>query len=220
MGSPKHLWSGDWQEESNAAARRRAAAPLRAPEPPATAAPEPPPATSAPAPAPRPAAQTPPRPPQPRPAATPRPARPRRRRRLSPQELRRWGSAAALALVVGFVAVSAIAMLASGGSKSSAAQTTRGASTAWMGARLRTLPGDGALIENVAANGPAAVAGLMPGDVIIGVDSTSVVSAADVSAVLSGARPGQVLAVHARRGAAGFTAQVTLQTRPAGQTAP
>ena len=85
---------------------------------------------------------------------------------------------------------------------------------------MRTWPGGGALIERVSPGGPAEVAGMAPGDLIISVDNTSVNSADDVTAALARHRPGDVVAVAARRGGAGFTAQVTLDPRPAGGSVP
>lgn len=192
MGSPKHLWSGDWQDESAAAAARR-----------------------------RPVAETPPPDPQPTPVRErPRPARPprtRRRPRVSRQEMRRWAIAGGLALLVGFVATSLANILTRDDSEpAGSAAVSHGPATAWMGARLRTSREGGALIESLTPGSPAGAAGLAPGDLIIGVDNASVTSADDVTAALARHRPGDVVAVAARRGGAGFTAQVTLESRPAG----
>lgn len=194
MGSPKHLWSGDWQEESAAAARRQAATPP----------------VAEPAPPPR----------QPPPRQAPRPRAARRRPRLSRQELRRWAAAGAIALVAGFVITSLVNLASRGHSHDVAAPSAAAGSTAWMGVEMRDLPGGGVEIARVVSGSPSDVAGLEPGDEIVAVDNASVTSASDVTAELSHLSPGQVVPVQAQRGTSIFTAQVTLSVRPKSHTVP
>jgi serine protease DegQ len=89
-----------------------------------------------------------------------------------------------------------------------------------MGVEMRSRPTGEAVIDAVVPGSPADVGGLRPGDVILGIDNTSVTSTADVTAALSRLRPGQVVPVSASRGTAGFTAQVTLAARPRGYAMP
>ena len=91
---------------------------------------------------------------------------------------------------------------------------------AWLGVEMRSRTVGEALIDTVVPGSPADAAGLLPGDVILGIDNTSVTSSADVTVVLSRLRPGQVVPVSASRGTAGFTAQVTLAARPKGYAVP
>jgi hypothetical protein len=235
MGSPKHLWSGDWREQSATAAaqRRRALEDLAQPvrpvqSPPPRAAPEP----GARAPAARPSGAPGAR------LARARAARPSRRKRLSREELRRWAVTGGIALVAGFLTASAVALIvradarrparaslsqapAAGPGRAGAPSVSRPAfGGAWMGVKMASRPAGEALIDAVVPRSPADAAGFLPGDVILAVDNTSVSSSADVTAVLSRLRPGQVVPVSASRGTAGFTAQVTLGARPRGYSVP
>jgi hypothetical protein len=196
MGSPKHLWSGDWEEESAAAAGRRRAA-------------VPPAAERDAAPPPREA---------PRRRREPRAAR--RRPGLSRQELRRWAIAGAIALVAGFVITSLVNLASRDDSHDAAAQRATAGGTAWMGVEMRDLPGGGVAIARVVSGSPSDVAGLQAGDEIVAVDDTAVTSAADVTAELSHLSPGQVVPVQAQRGTSVFTARVTLSVNPRGRAVP
>ncbi|MEA2145024.1 MAG: serine protease Do [Solirubrobacteraceae bacterium] len=179
--------------------------------------------------------------PRPRPARKPTSraatARPRRRIRVSKGEMRRWAVAGGVALIAAFITASAVALIVRGDSQPtggavSAPQTagpghigapnvaSPATGGAWIGVEMRSRPTGEALISAVVHGSPAEAAGLFPGDVILGVDNTSVTSSADVIAVLSRLRPGQVVPVSASRGAARFTAQVTLAARPRGHAVP
>ncbi len=57
----------------------------------------------------------------------------------------------------------------------------------------------GAAVERVSASGPAAEAGILPGDVIIAVDDREVSSPQDLTDILSAAAPGKPLTVRIRR---------------------
>lgn len=69
---------------------------------------------------------------------------------------------------------------------------------------------DGALIVGVAAGGPAAAAGLKPGDVIVQIGSHSVAAVADFADALLTLRPGDVVYVTIYRGNERLTIKVTL----------
>lgn len=203
MGSPKHLWSGDWQEES--AAARGSGRPLPTRE------------TAAQTAAPRPAPSR-PEPPRSTPPSAPRPRRARPRRRLTwPREWRRWAAVGAIALIAGFIATTAVTVLARDDSHPT---TTATAGPGWIGVRVRSWPGGGALIERVTPGGPADAAGLDNGDLIVAIDTTSVNSAADVTTALQHLHAGQVVPVRALRGPTDFTAQVAVAGRPAGSSTP
>jgi S1-C subfamily serine protease len=75
---------------------------------------------------------------------------------------------------------------------------------------------NGALIEGVVADGPAARAGIAAGDVVTAVDGHSVTSASSLKSTLSGAKPGQQVTVTwTDQAGTSHSATVTLITGPA-----
>jgi S1-C subfamily serine protease len=72
----------------------------------------------------------------------------------------------------------------------------------------------GAVVMSVIAGTGAAAAGVKQGDVIIGINKTTIASAQDVSAVLSGFRPGQRITLHIVRGTKHLDILVTLGREP------
>ena len=74
----------------------------------------------------------------------------------------------------------------------------------------------GAVVMSVIAGTGAAAAGIHQGDIIVGVDSTAITSAQDLSSVLSSHRPGDVVALHIVRGKKHLTINVTLGRQPKG----
>jgi len=75
--------------------------------------------------------------------------------------------------------------------------------------------GTGARVSSIVPGGPAARAGLRTGDVIVRIGTTKVTGAADVSAAIFAARPGQRLHVEYRRHGRTQDADVRLVRRPA-----
>jgi S1-C subfamily serine protease len=78
-------------------------------------------------------------------------------------------------------------------------------------------PTSGAVILAVVSGSPADKAGLQQGDVIVGIDSTTIASADDVSKVVSGDKVGQQVSVTYYQGAEKKTAQVTLGSQAEAQ---
>jgi S1-C subfamily serine protease len=74
-------------------------------------------------------------------------------------------------------------------------------------------PAPGAVVGAVEARGPAALAGLRPGDVIQRVDDVFVGSIGDVLALVSTRSPGQNLTIQVRRGRSRRTLTVVLGSR-------
>ncbi|WP_256127829.1 S1C family serine protease [Arthrobacter sp. SDTb3-6] len=74
---------------------------------------------------------------------------------------------------------------------------------------------NGALVINVASGGPAAAAGMKPGDVITRVGSTPVNDVTDLVAALRADSPGQRINVTVQRGSTTTTLEVTLGNTPA-----
>ena len=81
----------------------------------------------------------------------------------------------------------------------------------WVGARLARVDGrDGVLVRSVAADGPAATAGLVKGDVITSVDGTSVTDWWKAREVIAAHSPGDKVQVVVDRDGASKTLTVTL----------
>jgi len=76
----------------------------------------------------------------------------------------------------------------------------------------------GALVGKVAGGGPAAAAGLQPGDLITKVDGKDVLAPDDVSAAINGRKPGDQVQIEVQRGGSSQTLTVTLGTQPSSGT--
>jgi S1-C subfamily serine protease len=72
----------------------------------------------------------------------------------------------------------------------------------------------GALVLEVVPNGPAAKAGLKPGDVIVQADGKDIAMVEDLYAILRAHRPGDVLKLQVQRGSEKLDLSVTLSDRP------
>jgi S1-C subfamily serine protease len=72
----------------------------------------------------------------------------------------------------------------------------------------------GAVVMSVISGTGAAAAGVKQGDVIVGINKTTIGGAQDVASVLSSLRPGQIIALHVVRGKQHLTISVTLGTQP------
>jgi PDZ domain len=190
MSSPKHLWSGDWEQESAAAAAQRANREARAwPQP----------------------LQPPPEPEfRPRRVAAPQPPAPRSTPRTQ-RRIRRPRPRVAL--------LSALALLLLAGAAyglTSLHRTTATATTkaAWLGARLESWPAGGALVARVENGGAAAAAGLKPGDIIIQVQGRPVTAPYNITSAIAALSPGDRLQMQVVRGSRIFPAIATLGARP------
>jgi S1-C subfamily serine protease len=79
------------------------------------------------------------------------------------------------------------------------------------------LPGDGTgalLVTGVAADGPAAKAGVLIGDIILALDGTAVASPEDLLDLLTGSRVGQSATLQLLRGGSPTDVRVTIGARP------
>lgn len=90
---------------------------------------------------------------------------------------------------------------------------------AWLG--VGAVDADpGARIESITPDGPAAAAGLRPGDVLVAAGDTVLPGADDLAATIVRRRPGTDLTVTVRRGDTRFLVRVTLAPVPADPAAP
>src|SRR4051794_17847359 len=69
---------------------------------------------------------------------------------------------------------------------------------AWLGVDLRTLAGTGVMVASTSPSGPAAQAGVRPGDLILSAGGRQTASVDDLATVLAGKRPGSRLALDVR----------------------
>lgn len=199
MTAPRHLWSGDWQRESAAAADELARRQAPSEEPGATPTPSPskPSLSSAAA---RVLAQL---------------------RRLRPRGPVLVALAMLLGAGVGYAAVSSLVSSGDGGSSrtgnqavaSSPARTT---ARAWLGVDTTSFPpADGVMVVGVVPGSPADVAGLQPGDVITQIGNRPVQAPTDLEAALADMHPGQQVEIHYAQGPISYTTRATLRARPA-----
>jgi hypothetical protein len=205
MSAPKHLWSGDWEDDSAEASRERARRRGQLPPPP----PEPErPVAVAPLP---PRREPPPhREPPPEP---PRPSAPPRERTPLPRP--RTATVLITLLAVLVLAGAAYGLSALGGSGGTPVATVA-KNTPWLGFNMETLPVNRVMIVAVTPGSPADRAGLGPGDVLISVNSHPIASPGDVTAVISQLHPGDRVAIVVQRGPLTYSTKVTVAAQPAG----
>jgi hypothetical protein len=186
MSSPKHLWSGDWQRDSEAAARERAARPRDRPEDEQSPAPE-----------------------QERPArhwpALPRPALGRAQKRLV-------ATVAAVALLVAGGAYGLSALIGDSSSSSGPAIASSGP---WLGLQMQALANGTVVVASVVPGSPAANAGLRPGDAITQVEGRPVGAPIVVTEAVAALSAGDPLEIQFIRGSAIYTVRPKLIARPA-----
>jgi hypothetical protein len=219
MSAPRHLWSGEWESESESAAdeveRRRG---QRGPEAP------------------------------PEDVPTPSKERRSLRRdaaraiaamlaawRSFAARAARWPAAAlsrltaisprqvgltVLATVAGAAVALGAAALAggSGGASASTGAPRSGPPAAWLGVQTTTSTTAvaGASIELIEPGGPAQRVGLIPGDIITEVDGQPITTSGDLARALAGKQPGQQVQVEISRGGQTIVIDTTLGSRPPG----
>ena len=195
MSGPKHLWSGDWRNESAAASDELAA---RRPKP---RQPEQPQSNVWP------------------PPPKPKPKRPR------PGLRRALPIALAVVLVLAAGTYGATALFGSSKHQAPAFATQPSISPAPTPTSRRRRPSTGSacrsrpchparLPSRRCGREPADLAGLSPGDAIVQIDSRPINGTGDISAAIRGMHAGQRVAMEISHGSALFTTVVTLAAPP------
>lgn len=211
MSAPRHLWSGDWELESAAAADELA---RHRPQPD-----EDPPTEEI-------------APPRPSLAARAIAWLRRLRRRIGrwlamrPSRGLRLAALIAVALLVVAGAAYGVSSLAGGSSHQPAAaaghpwlgiQTT---SSPFAAVGIQTIAGgpfaSGAIVTNVVAGSPAAAAGLVPGDLITAINNHQVTAPAGVESAIAGLHVGDRVTIQYAQGLISYTTRATLAARPPG----
>ncbi len=200
MGAPRHLWSGEWRQESSGHGRELAARRARAGD------------EAEPTPAPPPSGPS---------AATRLRVWLRTiRARLRPAP-RRWfagGRRVRVAVLVGLLtllaagAAYAVDSALSGGGSSD--QAVASGYQRWLGIDLYNSPFGGPIVVGVAPGGPALVAGVQPGDVIARVDGRPVATVSEFVSAISGKHAGDRVVFQLERGGVTYLAHVTFATQP------
>jgi membrane-associated protease RseP (regulator of RpoE activity) len=205
MTAPRHLWTGDWEDESSAHAEGLAAR-RGGPQPEPEVEPEPraEPAVAS---------------PQRRPPRTPRTSRPLRDRiqKLRVWTRRRLRIVALAAFLTLLIAGAAYAVISDKSPARKPPQTVASSGTvAWLGVDLANVPLRGALVAKVVPGSPAALAGVKPGDLITQLDTEPIGSSATLAAALAGMQPGEKVDIQLQRGASQYTLHATLIGHPLG----
>ncbi len=240
MSPPKHLWSGDWREESAKAAQelaRRRGQPReqdQASPPPPRAAFVPPPraaivspprdaarppspaaAGPRPKPGPPPQTQTPPGPR--RPSAVARALAHVRSAVTRPQTLRVGLILVVLAALVAGGAYGVSALINSGATPSSSApaSVTENGPVSWMGMQIEGSQPLGVVIVTVAPGSAGQLAGLEPGDQFVQIDGHPINAPGDITAAVAGLQPGDPIQIEISRGSTFYSTQATLPAQPA-----
>jgi putative serine protease PepD len=87
---------------------------------------------------------------------------------------------------------------------------------AGLGVELRTMPGGGALVAAVTSGGPAAAAGIAPGDVLVSIAGSPASTTDDIAVALAQQKPGATVPVEVRGPNGTRTVKVKLAQAPAG----
>jgi PDZ domain len=211
MSAPRHLWSGDWREESSAHGEDLAARRTR------TGRPSEPELT-----------------PEPQRSrrlvvdrlrawlraiyawlrAVRRRPRLRRRRRYAGSRRGRVAILVGLLALIGAGTAYAVTSALTGSGAGN--QPTASGYQPWLGIDLYNSPFGGPIVVGVVPGSPAQRAGVQPGDVVSKVDGQPVATTAQFASAIAGKHPGDQVALQLERGPATYVAYATLGTRPVG----
>lgn len=206
MSAPRHLWSGDWRDESSAHRDELAAGRTRV-----TVADDPEP-----------------------PAVEPRPKGPTLRERLRalgahlrtalgrlrrlPLGTRRQRRIALVAVALTLIIAGAAYAVTSavGGASGEKTPTVASGSGAWLGIDVANSPQGGVMVVDVFPGSPAQAAGMEPGDVITQIDGHQILTPRDVRTAIAGKHPGDQVQLQFQGSGTSYTAKVPLASPPAG----
>jgi membrane-associated protease RseP (regulator of RpoE activity) len=201
MTGPKHLWSGNWEEDSSSAAEElpERRVPPRAPDP-----------------------VTPP--------AQAKPTEPPARRTMRGRTWVALGviivvAVAGAAVLTGGGGSSkprtaAVTPTTPAPSLAATTPTTTqppassGPPVSWLGMELVTVPPGGATVETLKLGSEGDRAGLSPGDVILEINGKQVSGAGSIATAISGKHPGDKVALQISHGSSLYTTVVTLGASP------
>jgi S1-C subfamily serine protease len=130
---------------------------------------------------------------------------------------RRGRRVALVVLLLAVLGAGAAYALASGvGGTSSERPAAVSGSQPWLGVDVAGAPYGGALVVSVRPGGPAAAAGIEPGDVITQIDTQPIPAPSTFDSAIAGMQPGDRVQIQLQRGRGAYTTDVTLVGRPAG----
>lgn len=200
MTGRKHLWSGNWEEDSSAAPNELAERRLT---------PRPGPAVTP-------------------PTETKTPEQPARRRMRGPAwvalgalilvavagaaVLTSGGNSAKSKLAI--VPAAPVPSLAATTPTTTQAPTPSSPPVSWLGMELVTVPPGGATVETLKLGSESDQAGLSPGDVILEINNHSVTGTGDIAKTISGLHAGDKVALQISHGSSLFQTVVTLGASP------
>jgi S1-C subfamily serine protease len=190
MSGPKHLWSGDWENEPGAACDRLAARPDDEPAP---------------------AVAPPPRP------RAPRGPPSRRRRTLAIAIVAvvliaagAWG----LTALLGSSGSPGSTVAAVSAAQPASVTASSPQPISWLGMEIQTLPPGVAVIETVRLGSNGDRAGLESGDVIQRINNRQIHGTGDVAAAVHGLHPGDRVLLQISQGSSLYALQATLAAPP------
>jgi membrane-associated protease RseP (regulator of RpoE activity) len=125
--------------------------------------------------------------------------------------------AAALVLLIAVVAVGAVAIFSGGSSNANAASGSPAAVVSidrWLGVQLIAVPGRGVVMEYVNQNGAAGAAGFEPGDTLTQVNNTTINGYGDVAHAFGGVKAGDQIMITVQRGSSVVGIPVEMPPRP------
>jgi hypothetical protein len=125
--------------------------------------------------------------------------------------------AAVALLLIAVIAVGAVVLFGSGGSSNAGGTPASVVSIdRWLGVQLTYVQGRGVVIEYVNQTGAAAAYGLEPGDTLTQVDNTPINGYGNVATAFGGVQPGNQVAITVQRGSGVFSASFPMPPRPSG----
>jgi hypothetical protein len=140
-------------------------------------------------------------------------------RAVARSDRRRLRLAALAALLIAVVAVAAVAVFGSGGSGSSSGNASPAAVASldrWLGVQLTSVPSRGAVFEFIEPNGLAGNEGFEPGDTVAQIDGHPINNLGDAVNAFSKVEGGDQVTITVTRGSSVYSASFPMTSRPPG----